>query len=176
MKSTLLQFNAAYQKEVENLLEELADSNDAILNMAALDGGWSAIQTVHHLILTEELSLQYVQKKLSFNPKLETADFKTRLRASALWFYLNLPFKFKAPANVSEEKLPGFTTFAQTRSRWLDIRQKWTNFLEQLPVELLDKAVYRHPFAGRLSWMGMLKFFRFHFQRHRKQIRRTLGR
>lgn len=66
MKSTLLRLNAAYQKEVESLLEELSASNDAILNMAALDGGWSAIQTVHHLVLTEELSLQYVQKKTEF--------------------------------------------------------------------------------------------------------------
>lgn len=175
MKATLMRFNAAYQKEVESLLDELSASNDAILNMAALDGGWSAIQTVHHLILTEELSLQYVQKKLSFNPKLEEADFKTRLRSAALWFYLNLPVKFKAPANVSEEKLPGFTTFALTRERWLEVRQKWTEFLEQLPNELLDKAVYRHPFAGRLSWTGTLKFFRYHFQRHRKQIRRIMG-
>lgn len=174
MKASLLRQNSAYQKEVEQLLEELSASNDAILNMAALDGGWSAIQTVHHLILSEELSLQYVQKKLSFNPKLEKADFQTRLRAAALWFYLNLPIKFKAPATVNEEKLPGFTTFAQTRERWLAIRQKWTAFLEQLPEDLLDKAVYKHPFAGRLSWAGMLRFFRHHFQRHRKQIRHTL--
>lgn len=174
MKTSLLRRNAAYQKEVEQLLEELSASNDAILNMAALDGGWSAIQTVHHLILSEELSLQYVQKKLSFNPKLEKADFQTRLRAAALWFYLNLPIKFKAPAAVNEEKLPGFTTFAQTRERWLAIRRQWTAFLEQLPEDLLDKAVYKHPFAGRLSWSGTLRFFRYHFQRHRKQIRRTL--
>lgn len=62
MKSKILRYNDAYQKEVEQLLNELAAGNDATLNMAAIDGGWSALQTVHHLILTEELSLSYVQK------------------------------------------------------------------------------------------------------------------
>lgn len=175
MKSKILRLNSAYQKEVEQLLKELAASNDAILNMAAIDGGWSAIQTVHHLILVEEYALQYVEKKLSFNPTLPKTDFNTRLRSASLWFYLNLPFKFKAPTAVAEENLPGFTTFALSRERWLDIRQKWTVFLEQLPEELLDKAVYRHPFVGRLDWPGMLRFFRYHFERHRKQIWRTMG-
>jgi len=175
MKSNILRYNDAYQKEVEQLLNELAAGNDATLNMAAIDGGWSALQTVHHLILTEELSLSYVQKKMSFNPKLDQAGFKERMRAASLWFYLNLPFKFKAPALVSDENLPGFTTLALSRDRWLDIRQRWTVFLQQLPEEMLDKAVYRHPFVGRLSWMGTLRFFHFHFQRHRKQIYRTIG-
>lgn len=176
MKSKILKYNDAYQHDVDQLVEELGSSNDSILNMAAMDGGWSAIQTMHHLILVEELALQYVRKKLSFGADLPKVDFQARFRTAMLWFYLRLPVKFKAPAAVNEDKLPGFTTFAKTKERWENIRREWTEFLQQLPEELQDKTVYRHVFLGRLSWPGMLRFFHFHFQRHRKQIWRTLGR
>lgn len=175
MKSKILKRNAIYQEQVEALLNELAQTDDTVLNMSALDGGWSAIQVAHHLILTEELSLQYVKKKLSFNPKLEKAGPDSWVRLQVLKLYLGAPFKFKAPDAVGDQSLPGFTSLADTRARWLKIRQDWADFLEQLPTELLDKAVYRHPFAGRFGWPGMLIFFRHHFNRHRKQIHRTLG-
>ncbi|MBK8967859.1 MAG: DinB family protein [Lewinellaceae bacterium] len=175
MKSKILRRNAAYQKQVEALLERLAASDDSVLNMSAMDGGWSAIQTAHHLILTEELSLKYVQKKLSFQPKLEVPGPDSWFRSNLLALYLYLPFKFKAPDAVGDQSLPGFTSLADTRARWLKIRQDWTDFLEQLPGDLVDKSVYRHPFAGRFGWPGMLRFFQNHFTRHQKQIFRTLG-
>lgn len=131
---------------------------------------------MHHLILTEELSLQYVRKKLSFDPKLEKVDFSTMIKQLLLRFYLNVPIKFKAPDAVGDQSLPGFTTLADTRSRWMKVRQEWTQFLEQMPAELEDKAVYKHPLAGRLGWTGMLAFFQYHLERHEKQIRRTMGR
>lgn len=175
MKSKILKRNAAYQQQVEQLLAQLTDSDDTILNMAAMDGGWSAIQVVHHLILIEEFSLQYVRKKLSFNPKLEIPGPDSWVRLQLLKTYLKTSFKFKAPENVSDKNLPGFTSLAETKKRWLAIRQEWTKFLEDLPDDLLDKAVYKHPFAGRFGWLGMLKFFQYHFERHQKQIYRTMG-
>lgn len=175
MKSKILRRNTTYQKQVDQLLEELASTDDTVLNMSALDGGWSAIQTMHHLILTEELSMAYVKKKLSFNPKLEVPGPEAWFREQILKFYLWAPFKFKAPEMVGDTNLPGFTSFADTRKRWEKIREEWTEFLQQLPDELVDKAVYRHPFAGRFGWLGMLTFFRKHFARHRKQIHRSLG-
>jgi hypothetical protein len=43
-----------------------------------------------------------------------------------------------------------------------------------LPDHLYDKEIYKHPFAGRLSLMGMVDFFEHHFRRHREQMRRAL--
>ena len=175
MNTKVQRSTAVYQKMVEALLAEYASVDDAVLNMSAIDGGWSVIQIMHHLLLTEELSLRYVRKKLSFQPDLKPAGWEARLKSALLKFYLSVPFKFKAPDVVGEDNLPGFTSFTDTRNRWLNIRKEWTGFLDQLPPELLDKAVYRHPLAGRLSWTGSLAFFRYHFQRHKKQIERTLG-
>lgn len=174
MSSKILQINAAYQKNVEHLLHELSAFHDEVLNRPSAGGGWSAVQTIHHLILTEELSLGYIRKKLSFKTPVPKSGITTEVRSAALWFYLHLPLKFKAPKNVATENLPQFSTFADTRDRWLRIRAEWTGFLEQLPPILINKAVYRHPFVGRLSWPGMLHFFQDHFKRHRKQIWRAL--
>ncbi|TNE59041.1 MAG: DinB family protein [Bacteroidetes bacterium] len=175
MRSKIQQRNASYQKKVEDLFQKLSSNDDAILNMTALDGGWSAIQTLHHLILTEELALGYVRKKLSFNPRLDRPGPGAWVSEQLLKLYLALPFKFKAPPNVSEEKLPGFTSLKDTKNRWLKIREEWAAFLENLPDELVDKAVYKHPIAGRLGWLGMLNFFHHHFDRHRKQVFRAFG-
>lgn len=176
MKKNILKQNAAYQHQVESLLQELALHTDAALNKRPPNGGWSVVQVMHHLIISEEQSLRYARKKLSFDPKLSDAGPMEWLRARTLWFYLNVPIKFKAPPMVGDENLPAFVTAADTKTRWLKIRQDWTDYLEQMPAEIANKAVYRHPIAGRLSWLGMFTFFRTHLDRHLKQIRRTLRR
>ena len=175
MRSKILRLNASYQKKVEDLLQDLNSTDDAVLNMTALDGGWSPVQTMHHLILTEELSLGYVRKKLSFNPRLDKPGPGAWVSEQLLKLYLGLPFKFNAPPNVNDESLPGFTSLQDTRNRWLEIRKNWTDYLRDMPDDLLDKAVYKHPIAGRLGWTGMLRFYQHHFNRHRKQIFRALG-
>jgi len=174
MKKNILKQNAAYQRQVESLLHDLSPHSDAALNKRPPNGGWSVVQVIHHLIISEEQSLRYAQKKLSFNPKLNNAGLMEWLRARTLWFYLNVPIKFNAPPMVGDENLPAFVTAADTKARWLNIRKEWADYLEQMPPAIAGKAVYRHPIAGRLSWLGMFTFFRTHFDRHLKQIRRNL--
>lgn len=174
MQTKLLAKNAAYQRQVEALFGEISSCSDAALNQRPPGGSWSVIQVMHHLIISEEQSLRYVQKKLSFNPKLNNAGLMEWLRARTLWFYLNVPIKFKAPPMVGDENLPEFVSLDDTRARWLTIRKEWADYLEKMPAEVVGKAVYRHPIVGRLGWSGMFTFFTTHFNRHLKQIRRTL--
>jgi hypothetical protein len=171
MKNELLRRNERYNQLTNNLFAEMAPYGDEVLNRKPASGGWSALQTLHHLILTEELSLAYVKKKLSFNPELESAGFGAHWRGFLLWLSLSAPIKFKAPKNVGDEHLPDFSTIADTRARWEKIRADWTEFFAQMPENLADKALYKHPRAGRLGWPQMLAFFETHFGRHLKQAR-----
>ncbi|MFN0015957.1 MAG: DinB family protein [Saprospiraceae bacterium] len=175
MSNRLLARNAAYQKQVENLLDALASHDDATLNLRPPNGGWSVVQVMHHLIVSEELSYRYVQKKLSFNPELKNAGLVEWLREQLLWFYLHVPIKFKAPTIVSDENLPEYATLTETQARWLKAREAWVIFFNNLPPEIAQKVVYRHPLAGRLGWSGLITFFTTHFNRHLKQIHRTLA-
>ncbi len=174
-KSKLLQKYTAYEREVEILLRQMEAYNDEQLNRLPVKGGWSAMQVAHHLLLVESLALRYVQKKLGFQPVLKKAGAVEWLRLWALLVYLNTPLRFKAPDAVGEQHLPASITLAQTQQQWADVRTAWRSFLAQMPEELCDKAVFRHPFVGRLSWAGMFSFFRAHLKRHRKQLQRVLG-
>ena len=175
-KTSLLTRNARYTQKVDDLLAELEPLSDELLNRKPSTGGWSAVQTLHHLILTEELSMAYVKKKLSFNPELEPLGLGARWRGFLLWAYLNTPLKFKAPKNVGDENLPAYFSFADTRACWQKIRADWTDFLENMPAELAGKAIYKQPRAGRLGWAQMLAFFETHLARHSGQVRRAVQR
>jgi hypothetical protein len=174
MKNKLVRRNERYNQQIDNLFSELEPQSDETLNRKPASGGWSAIQTMHHLILTEELSLAYVKKKLSFNPELEPVGFGVHWRGFLLWFYLNTPLKFKAPKNVGDDNLPDRAMLADTHARWQKARADWTDFLAQMPDDMASKAFYKHPRVGRLGWPQMLAFFETHFDRHLQQVRKAV--
>ena len=173
-KSSILTRNERYNRQVDQLLGELGAYSDEQLNKNPAPGAWSAIQTMHHLILSEEFSMAYVKKKLSFNPVLESVGPGTLARSFLLWAYLSTPIKFQAPKNVGSENLPEHVSLRDTAARWQAARAAWTEFLTQMPEEMSGKAIYKHPRAGRLGWMQTLSFFETHFGRHRKQIDRAV--
>ena len=173
MKEKIFKARSRYDEQVDKLLEEVSMQREESLNRQP-GNGWSALQTIHHLILVEANSLAYVQKKLSYHPALARAGAGGHWRSFLLWAGLNIPLKFKAPRSVGDEQLPKTSSLSEIRENWQRTRDAWQDFLDQLPYEQADKAVYRHPRAGRLSWIQMFDFFRYHLQRHRLQIRRAI--
>lgn len=175
MKEKILAANFRYSAQVETLLKELAPLSDELLNRKPTDGGWSAMQTLHHLILVEENSLAYIHKKLSFNPQLPKSGLGAWFKMIVLRITLRSPIKFKAPKAASAERIPEYATYADTYAQWQKIRAEWTEFFKKIPVELEDKAVYRHPRVGLINWLQMIDFIRAHFTRHRLQVRRAIS-
>lgn len=175
MNDKIIRANAQYSARVDAFLNELAEWEEERLNRKPADGGWSAIQVVQHLILVETKSLGYVRKKLSFNPELKRAGLGAWWRMLALRFSVSFvsPFKFKAPQAVGNDFIPETATLESSRQAWANIRAEWSDFFAQMPPELTDKAVYRHPVAGRLNWLQMLDFLQAHFERHRRQALRA---
>lgn len=175
MKERILRANAKYQIKVEALLRELSTLPEETLNKIPSDGGWTAIQTAWHLLLVEENSMLYVQKKLGFGASFEKVGFKVRWRTFLLLAALYLPIKFKAPKTSSGENLPTHSTYAEIGERWNKSRAVWTEFLSQMPAKMANEAVFKHPRAGKIGWLQMLVFFEAHFDRHLRQIRRALA-
>ena len=158
-------------KKLNLLLEELKVYSDDQLNRKPGAKEWSVIQVMHHLMLVESGSQRYLEKKLSFNPELKNKTPITAFRKFLCWVSLNSPIKFKAPEGVSGQNLPDYVGFWEEVKQWKEQRVKFRQFLSSLPDELMQKEVYKHPFAGRLSLEGMLDFIIYHFDRHHKQIR-----
>ncbi len=162
------------QADLHSLYEELKGHPDVVLNKKKDEKTWSPLQVMHHLILAEGGSLQYVKKKMSFNPAYEKAGIKTGFRSILLKTYMAAPIKVKAPDFIGDASLPIESTFWETVKVWNKQREELRIFLDEFPDDLLNKEVYKHAFAGRLTIKQMLHFFDIHFLRHRKQIRRTI--
>lgn len=160
---------------LESLLDEAREYPESLHNRPPAEGKWSAIQNMHHLMLAEELSQKYLEKKLGFDPELPSGGFGERWRRLLLAGFFLLPFKFKAPQGVDTAAMPDDARLEEVAQRWRSNRESLRKYLEQLPEKWHDKLAYRHPFAGRLTIDGMLGFFEGHFDRHRKQIRKALN-
>jgi len=160
--------------KLNKLFADLESYSDEQLCKKTAPDSWSAIQVLHHLIMSEKYSRMYCEKKLSFNPKLKKAGLGTSLRTKFVNFYLNSPFKAPAPKMISGPNLPEKDTLANVREIWLSERANLAKFIQDLPQEYTDKEIYKHPLGGRLTIDGMMQFFDAHFKNHEKQIYRAL--
>ncbi|NRB52714.1 MAG: DinB family protein [Saprospiraceae bacterium] len=160
--------------ELDQLLKALDSYAHEALNKPPKEGAWSVMQVLHHIKLAEFYSYKYCEKKLSFKPQLSKVSWQDNLRAKLVKWYLQLPFKVQAPTNMSGSALPTESQLADLEAEWKEQRKILQQFFEDLPEEYIDKAVYKHPFGGRLSFAGMLDFYQAHFRRHQRQIWRTV--
>ena len=174
MESRLQKEFDLLQRELRLLFEELKVHSNNVLNKKPKPDKWSTLQVLYHLQLAEAGSLKYVQKKLSFNPELKNNNIGSKFREKAINIYMGLPIKFKAPPQVGDGAIPELSEFWTLVSKWRDQRDELGEFLETMPEDLVNKQIYKHPAAGRMSLLGMLKFFRSHIKRHKKQIDKNL--
>lgn len=174
MKAEIISANRAYTAKVNALLDDLRQYPEDLLNKIPVDQGWSAIQTMHHLILVEEQSMAYLRKKLSYKPDLKTAGWLAAVKMLLLKISLISPIKFKAPRAASD-LIPASDSLEAVKSRWLKIRQEWETFFTEMPDAWIDKAVYRHPRIGLINWIQTIDFLSSHFERHKGQIKRAIS-
>lgn len=174
MKHKVLQNLDQIDERLDALFNRLKDYPDEVLNQKPSEEEWSAMNILHHLMRSERLSHGYIRKKLSFNPKLKKSNIGTAWRSWILNAYLKFPMKFKAPDAVSEVHFPEYSTLQEVHDQWKQQRHQMKSYLEDLPEHIFDKELYKHPFAGRMTIRGMVDFFGGHFERHAKQIDRTL--
>lgn len=158
-------------EETKALLDELSSYSNTALNTAPKPGAWSAVQTMHHLLLSESLSLAYLRKKLSFDPELKPAGWAEKSREWFLRLFYKTGIKRKAPAMISGDQLPREASLADTEQEWLAMREDFRRYLSGLDSSLFDKSVFKHPIVGKMTLEGMLYFHLVHFRHHRKQIR-----
>lgn len=174
MKEKLILQNQTYTNKVQALLSELATYSEQQLNAKADPESWSALQVAQHLAVSEASSLAYVRKKMAYTQTFPKAGVTELARSLFIRLLLFQPFKFKAPPVVGNAVLMPNNTLEAISQLWLSTRLDWQEFFESLPKELENKAVFKHPRAGRIGWKHLLYFFSDHFDRHRQQIRKTL--
>lgn len=165
----------AIEKSLDQLVAELSKYPAEVLQKKPGQGAWSVLDILQHLMIAERGSFAYVKKKTSYPDSLEKAGLSDHYRKFLLYIFLRLPIKVKAPTVVSETQFDLNITFERLMDDWRGLRQEMKGFLDHAPSEWNNKLTYRHGFAGRMTFDGMLMFFRDHHVRHKKQIDHTLA-
>lgn len=173
MTPQILQHLDHLDASLRTLLERLLQE-DSYLDQKLSPERWSVYEVMQHLMLSEGNSLKYLRKKTLGMNQLKTAGFQAEFRIWLLELVMRSPIKFKAPKGAGVEVFVPVESFAALSGQWQKQREELRQFLSELPLEIFDKEVYRHPRSGMLSIGGMLRFFQVHFDRHDKQIKRIL--
>jgi hypothetical protein len=155
------------------LLARLEGYDRVRLNRPRIDGGWSALQVLHHVVTAEEGTRRYISKKMLAGTSLPPAGVVSGLRRLVLQLANASPFRFKAPAVTAAA--PPVIDPKELRDRWQEVRADWRGLLEGFPEELLDRMVFRHVFVGLMGLPDTLDFLQAHLDHHARQVRRLLS-
>ena len=166
------QFNGL-EKSRKDLFNDLRSYDDEVFNKKPSPKAWSIAQVIEHLVIAEEASLKYLQKKTLDTSKVPVAGLgsKWRFMLTNTVFVLNI--SFKAPPVMSPPE--SFVTTRQLEQRWAKVRADTFELLNKLPEEDLKKEIWKHVISGKMNIYQMYSFFNIHFNRHRKQVYRTVA-
>lgn len=89
-----------------------------------------------------------------------------------LVIFLKLPLKFKAPKQVS--KVPEQISLEELQTYYDKNSAAFKKILNDLPVELEDKFIFKHPRSGLLNIDQTLNFVREHYLHHERQLNALL--
>lgn len=165
------QLEAQYLKleETRNqLLDKLEGLDEDLLNTSPAAGKWSVNQIIAHLIQVEQITNTYIQRKVQKQGTLEDASIRHTFRSLLLKLALHSGMKFKAPDVVAT--VPDRSSLSVLRSQWDNSRYHLEDTLTELPQDLMDKCLFRHPSAGPLSITQTMTFLQDHFHHHARQI------
>ena len=167
------------EKKIKNKLELLQKETDQIFaKLESLDSdiltkngqGWSMIQVLSHLNMAESISLEYMKKKVQAGGNMKKVNIINNLRMWVTCGFLRTGLKWRAPSYISNPK--GDYSLDEISEEWKTTRSDLKSYIEKYPSELLDRAVYKHPMAGRLSLPQAISSFIYHQRHHVHQINR----
>ena len=157
-----------------DVLARLEGHDRARLNRPRADGGWSALQVLHHVITAEAGTLRYiVEEDAGGNeppPGRPPEPPAAPGPAGRAW---SSPLRFRAPAVTAE--VPDEIEPDELRARWDEVRAGWETLLEGFPEEILDRLVFRHVLVGLMGLPDTLGFMQAHLEHHARQVERLLG-
>ena len=163
----------ALEKSRNNLFDDLKAYDDELINKKPTPQAWSITEVMEHLILAEEFSLQYLQKKTQDTSKVPVAGLSSRWRFLLTRTMFLTGIKYKAPKIIIPASK--YSSVEELNARYSKVRKDTIDLLNKLPEEDLKKEIWKHAIAGKMNISQMLAFFNIHFNRHRKQVYRTLA-
>jgi len=172
MNKRLYQLFNLLEIERSVLLEQIKKLSPEQFHYAPA-GKWSTSQILAHIVTSEQLSVQYLNKKILGINEAKNSGVVEELKMVVLRLSQRLPLKFKAPRSVME-KTPSYQSFNDLIADWDNVRSELKILLEKFQDDEIRKKVYRHVRAGLLNIQHALIFFREHIVHHSPQIERLI--
>lgn len=160
------------EMQKHKLVEQIRSVDEQNLNTAA-PGKWSLSQVIAHLIASEQLSVNYLNKKILGINEYENSGIAEEAKMIVLVFSQRLPFKFKAPRAVVENTTR-FQSSQALLEAWDKTRTELKIVLGKFTDDQVTRKVFKHPRAGMLNIQHALRFFREHIIHHQPQIKSLL--
>ncbi len=162
-------------KKLDTLIAETSETLESVKDLSEKDlhnnaYGWSIIQVFSHLNTAEFSSLLYMKKKMKAGSKMPAYNFSNRIRYFFTQGLLKSSLRWKAPKLVANPKAD--YSLDEIKQDWSNTREQIRKYIDEYPEELINKAVYKHPFAGRLDLNRAIDSFIYHQRHHRHQIKR----
>jgi len=155
-----------------NLQHLVRDLSDEELNKH-LAGKWSVAQILSHLIASEQLSVNYLNKKILGIQTAKKSGVKEDLKMLVLIISQRLPLKFKAPRTIVENTHI-YGNVKQLIATWDKARIEIREVLEKFQDDQIKLLIFKHPIAGMLNIQQAVRFFKEHITHHTPQIKKLL--
>jgi uncharacterized damage-inducible protein DinB len=162
----------AIEKQRYNLLSSLKNLSNDELN-AHPPTKWSINQIIAHLITAEDLSIQYLNKKILGVNEAKDSGLIEELKMILLIVSQRLPLKFKAP-KIMVDRTSNETDLNKLIADWDKTRIELKNILDRIENHHIKRKIYRHVRVGMLNIQHTLRFIGEHVGHHTPQIKKLL--
>lgn len=159
------QIKQRYLKKVAAVSQEKLDKIPAV-------GQWSLGQVLYHMYFAENGTIKVIQKNLRENKVRHNSGISDSIRNIILMIFLKTPLKFKAPTVVS--KVVDTITLDEVEKLFAENSTEFKQLLNDLPKELENKQIFKHPMSGMFNIEQTLVFVREHYLHHEMQLNALL--
>lgn len=164
-------------QKLNDITSLLSENEDWL--MTKTDNEWTLLEILHHLFLTEKMSLQYLEYKLEKGGKPKDLSWFQSLKFQFMKRYLRSSRSAKAPSLV-DPRSPNVRKTYHNLSALIEdfqqLRSRFKSFLNEKETAYLKKGIFKNPIVGYMSATRMMEFFEEHFDRHRRQTDRRISR
>ncbi|MBS1658374.1 MAG: DinB family protein [Bacteroidetes bacterium] len=171
-KSSVLQQFEKLELSKRQILSQISSLDPSVLHYRPAYKKWSIVQILFHLNSSESISLKYMQKKSQGGTSVPKSTPVNALRSFILTAALRT-LKWKRPAVLPEP--PDQPDLNEVLQSWNETRRQLKQLLQNLPDDMMNRNIFRHPAAGRMNISHALTFMQEHTDHHLKQIRERIS-
>ena len=173
MNKSLLQSFHALELQKENVLGVVSVLSPESFSRSPHPGKWSVAEILTHLIVSEQLSLGYMRKKVAVIKELPNSGISSVLRMLVLKISQRIPLKYKAPGIIIS-KTPQPMSLEEVKTTWAHLREELKTLLQSIEEEDQKKLIFKHPLAGKFNAHQAVIFMKEHTHHHLPQIYRLI--